>query len=520
MNQSQVDRMSGPRGFVPARQRLAAAGGLALGATLALAGSANAATFQVNKLGDAGSGTLRQAILDANGNGTADTISFASGLTGTITLTSGPLTITDAVDVQGPGAAQLSVSGNNASQVFYVKSPASGSVTISGLTLTGGFSSGHGGAIEDTAILTNFTLSGLVVSGNHADYAGGIDYNGTVPFTLRSSTVSGNTATHNTGGLYVGSGATIQNCTIANNTGQDFGSGMYLYTSDKPITVENTTVTGNHALNGNGGGVSAHASGTGSIAFIGSTIAGNSAVNPSGTAKGGGIFDVNPINPITLHDTIVAGNKANLAPDASAVFNSAFSLIQDPSGAVVNDNVPGSTITGQNPQLGALADNGGPAQTMALAATSPAVDKGSAFGLTGDQRGVQRPIDLASVPNSTAAGADGSDIGAFELQPSNGFSLGKLKRNKTKGTAVQTVKLALPDNGTVTVSGKFLKKQTKAAKANGILSLKLIAKGKGKKKLRNKGKSRFSEQITYDPVGQSPNSITKKVKLLKKLRQR
>jgi hypothetical protein len=49
---------------------------------------------------------------------------------------------------------------------------------------------------------------------------------------------------------------------------------------------------------------------------------------------------------------------------------------------------------------------------MAILPNSPAIDTGSAFGLTTDQRGFTRPIDHASAPNA----GDGSDIGAFELQ--------------------------------------------------------------------------------------------------------
>ena len=69
-----------------------------------------------------------------------------------------------------------------------------------------------------------------------------------------------------------------------------------------------------------------------------------------------------------------------------------------------------------DPLLGALQDNGGPAPTMLPAANSPAIDHGSAFGLTTDERGQVRPVDLASTSNSSAAGADGSDIGAVEVQ--------------------------------------------------------------------------------------------------------
>ena len=59
--------------------------------------------FTVTNLDDEGPGSLRQAVLDANGNSGADAIDFASGLTGTIGLTGGQLTITDALAIDGPG---------------------------------------------------------------------------------------------------------------------------------------------------------------------------------------------------------------------------------------------------------------------------------------------------------------------------------------------------------------------------------------------------------------------------------
>ena len=69
-------------------------------------------------------------------------------------------------------------------------------------------------------------------------------------------------------------------------------------------------------------------------------------------------------------------------------------------------------ITGIDPQLGALQNNGGPTPTRLLAPTSPAIDKGFSY-LGTDQRGIGRPIDISTVAN--APNGDGSDIGAVEL---------------------------------------------------------------------------------------------------------
>ena len=67
-------------------------------------------------------------------------------------------------------------------------------------------------------------------------------------------------------------------------------------------------------------------------------------------------------------------------------------------------------IVGQDPLLGPLGDNGGTTLTHALLPESPAIDAGSAEGLSVDQRGFARHLDLLAVSN----GGDASDIGAFE----------------------------------------------------------------------------------------------------------
>jgi SnoaL-like domain len=110
-------------------------------------------------------------------------------------------------------------------------------------------------------------------------------------------------------------------------------------------------------------------------------------------------------------------------------------------------------------------------------------------------------------------------IGGLHAEVEDGVTLGKLKRNKKKGTAVQLVNVPLPDAGTLTLSGKFLKTQTKPVADTGVVKLKVIAKGKVRKLLKRKGKARTQETVTYKPVGQSPNAVSKKVKLLKKLKR-
>jgi hypothetical protein len=96
-------------------------------------------TLTVTNLHDTGAGSLRYELGQAH-NG--DTIAFAQGLRGTITLTSGELKVGQNVTIQGPGASQLSVSGDHASRVFEVLGGAN--ATISGLTITGGLANAPG----------------------------------------------------------------------------------------------------------------------------------------------------------------------------------------------------------------------------------------------------------------------------------------------------------------------------------------------------------------------------------------
>src|SRR5215510_12805106 len=103
-------------------------------------------TFTVFNLADSGTGSLRQAVLDANANPGADLIRFApEARDGTIQLTSGQLSITDDLQIDGPGADRLAVSGKDASRVFQISSGVA--VSIDGLTVTHGRAVGQGGGI-------------------------------------------------------------------------------------------------------------------------------------------------------------------------------------------------------------------------------------------------------------------------------------------------------------------------------------------------------------------------------------
>jgi hypothetical protein len=119
-------------------------------------------TFTVQSLADSGTGSLRQAVLEANANPGADLIRFApEARNGTIPLTSGQLSITDDLQIDGPGADRLAVSGTDASRVFQISSGVA--VSIDGLTVSHGRAVGQGGGILNAGALT---LSHAILSDN------------------------------------------------------------------------------------------------------------------------------------------------------------------------------------------------------------------------------------------------------------------------------------------------------------------------------------------------------------------
>ncbi len=137
-------------------------------------------------------------------------------------------------------------------------------------------------------------------------------------------------------------------------------------------------------------------------AFKFDTISGNTA-----TTGAGNIQSVDA-SMLTLADSIVAnGGTTNCADTGTGSLTSGgYNLTYN-----TNCGTPVATdITGKNPQLGSLANNGGPTQTLLPATTSPEVGAIPnavcvATGVGTDQRGVAR-----------GAGANGScTIGSVEV---------------------------------------------------------------------------------------------------------
>src|SRR5690242_7725931 len=101
--------------------------------------TAGAVTIVVTTVADSGPGTLRQALATSGDGDTVD----ATGVSGTILLTSGELLVNKSVSIIGPGPANLSVDANHATRVFHIAS--NSVVSMSSLTITNGFSGDSAG---------------------------------------------------------------------------------------------------------------------------------------------------------------------------------------------------------------------------------------------------------------------------------------------------------------------------------------------------------------------------------------
>jgi hypothetical protein len=318
---------------------------------------------------DSGPGSLRADIAAAN---SGDTIEFAPGLAGqTIRLTTGELSITEGLTIRGLGASQLTVSGNNPFRVFEVN--ATQPVAVSGLTISVGLVGfrGWGGGIFNH---TTLTVSGCNFAHNFAIEGGGIANVGTL--TVSGCTFAGDNGFNGGGGILNAGNASLTNCTFSNNrTKGTVGGGVF-------ATAGTTTLT-------------------------------NCTLSLNVAGQGGGIY-VTSGAILNLTNTIVAGNTASVSgPDIyGAVATADHSLVGDATGSsgIVN-GVNGNIVGGNgnpviNALLGPLQNNGGPTQTMALLAGSPAIGQAeNSKAPAADQRGVTR-LDVAG---------EMTDIGAFEL---------------------------------------------------------------------------------------------------------
>jgi hypothetical protein len=231
-------------------------------------------TLTVLNTNDSGAGSLRADIAAAGRN---DTIVFAPSLDGqTITLTSGELLINKNLTITGPGAGELTISGNNASRVFEVAKGKQ--VALSGLTISNGLAvAGSGGGILVDAGGAGLTVSNTILSGNSAANGSGgaiANFGGTL--TVIGSTLSDNQANSSGGAIMSNGGGTL--------------------------TVTGSTLSDNHAKNGSGGAIL----NLGMLTVSGSTLSNNSAAYGGGILTGQGLTG----QTATVTNSTLTGNTA------------------------------------------------------------------------------------------------------------------------------------------------------------------------------------------------------------------
>lgn len=209
----------------------------------------HATTRTVTNNHDSGAGSLRQVISDST-NG--DVITFSLTYPVTITLTS-ELWITKNLTINGPGAAKLTLNGNNQTRIFSVDPNIT--VSFGGLTLANGAGSyrGDGGAIENSGTLN---IHDSIFRDNKAEYDTryGPDGNGGAIFnvgtlSVNHSTFSNNTAAGVGGAIHNSAGTlTVTNSTFLNNSSVENGGAIT--GGGIQITVSGSTFSGNSAFIG------------------------------------------------------------------------------------------------------------------------------------------------------------------------------------------------------------------------------------------------------------------------------
>lgn len=323
--------------------------------------------------------------------------------------------------------------------------------TISNTTISNNKSlaeSNIGGANFEVINGSTLLLDRVEVVGNHAndDIGGILIWNRGSTATLRNSTISGNTATHNdtlsqydaASGMFIYAnvyGATlIENTSIVNNrtitpAGQpkENVAGAGLFVASYPgttTTIRNTTISGNQA-EGSGGGIkiSEGLAQGGNVVIEHSTITNNRAdYDGDSIGTGGGIHVGNSATTVTLSHTIVADNFRGTGSTRSDIVGNVtanWSLIgvNTDSNLIVanpdsNGNRVGSSGSPISPGLSPLAYRGGPTQTHGLSSTSPAIDAGNP----------NAKANIDGVPEFDQRGSNYSrvvgeriDIGAYEV---------------------------------------------------------------------------------------------------------
>jgi CSLREA domain-containing protein len=319
-------------------------------------------------------------------------------------------------------------------------------------SLSAGFENRSGDATVPVVVLNSD------LSHNHAGYYGGAVGNyGTL--AIFTTTLEANSAGVRGGGVYnyEGGQLDIEQSTLSGNSAQS-GGGIYsefFIHNNAALALTNSTLSRNTASQ-NGGGIYAVG---GQIKLFSATIADNHVEVPTGTlydGLGGGVY-ITATAVVTAQNTLIADNThrfQTLSPVPDDCFGTVqslgFNLIETTTHCIISGN-PIGNLTGQDPMLGTLRDNGGSTQTQAPLPGSPAIDAGqdpictddTGSALTTDQRGFPRMVGARC------------DIGALEAQPDLEIRQRITPPEASPGTPV-SISLVFSDTGSLPASGVII----------------------------------------------------------------
>jgi hypothetical protein len=348
----------------------------------------------VTNTNDSGPGSLRAALAVANDGDTID----ATGISGTILLTSGELIITQNVTIDGPGAGTLAINGNATSRVFNnnASPDSTKGVTISGFTITNGNpNDGDGGGGIRNETQGTLMVNNCTVSENSAIQGGGIfnEFHGTV--MVSNCAISGNTAAFDGGGI---SNIAFDDLTM--------------------LIITNCTISGNSSFNGDGGGISNGAGG--SVTSSASVTVTNSIISDNISAEGGGggisnvAPDVGNFATLTINDSTISGNHAGCS--GGGIFSTGATLGAT-FGATLT--VMNSMLTNNSVGLGNGCSNGGNGGGIStnvgmLTVTNSTINSNGAGGIGGHGGGIWLSGEgIATVTDSTISDNFGNYGGAI-----------------------------------------------------------------------------------------------------------
>jgi len=298
-------------------------------------------------------GSFRQALLNANAFAGNDTITFnlpagpqTINLTGVLPDISGDVTITNST-----GSSNLTVRRDTGGfyRIFKVNSGVS--ATFDGFTIANGFTLEDGAGIYNdggTVNVTNGTFSDNQAFSSVSKGGGIFNNSGTVNVT--NGTFSGNRAISGGGISNIGPGAVkIANSTFSGNGGVRITSGFpalvdgaAIFNQGGTVEVTNSTLSGNSAGGGSGGGIYNREGGT--VKVTNSTLSGNTVGGFFERGLyGGGIYNDNGTVEVT-NSTLSGNETANAGSRGAGIYNKAGTV------TLTNSTISGNKVNPLNTQ--------------------------------------------------------------------------------------------------------------------------------------------------------------------------